>query len=231
MENRKPVRFIRKRGRVIPIFSKKDKKLIKEGSGSILGGLGTMVAGGFAVGKLKKYAQRQKDLLDIKNQMAFSSVSRKMNIKSRLTNSGQMDLFGSKEFGSSKRFANLSAIRRASKVSAGTSKHFYKGMFSAKSGIKILKAARVSSAAAIGLGVEKLIQSSGLEGHGYVPELSSETIGVGSALLSEKGSRALVRKYGDGQSFRSQFNSVDKGKYLNKLKNLGKMAIRKRFKL
>jgi len=223
MEKRKPVRFIRKRGRIIPIYSKKEKRLAREGSQSLITGLGTMTAGGFMSGQFLKMSKKQKILGDITAQNAMSSASRNVSLK-------QLSLFGdSGGLKTSKKTAHITTIRKAKKAQSKAFSRFAKSEFLIKRASSILKIARVSSSAGIGLGIEKLIEASGFEKNNMGMEHLSETIGVGSAVIAERGTSALVKKYGHGEGFRSQVKSSSKKiNYKKIFKNVGGFILRKK---
>jgi len=178
---KKPTGFIRKRGRIIPIFSKKEKKLYREGSLSAAGGGLAILGGSYLTGKQAKYAKHFK----AKGQVITQNVAALLSDPNQL----RMQFFAKP--------MKILAFKRQGQ-------EFKKALVLAKGAGTALRGTNLIGAAAVGLGVEKLLEASGIEAKGYIPELTSETVGVGSAVATEYTSRILTQKFMNGTSIRQQ---------------------------
>lgn len=180
-ERKKPTGFIRKGGRVIPIFSKKKKKDLKEGALTLGSGVaisgGGAAASGFAAKKF--FSLKSKREIVLANAMATMSgrvkfdtkeLKFKRNFKSKLPPIPTLKAFGvtNKQVKKLGRFASISK--------------------------KSFKFSRIGSAALVGLGTEKFLAASGFNETSLGAEIGSETVGVAAATLNELFSSRIVKK-------------------------------------
>lgn len=177
--NNKPVRFIRKRGRIIPIFSKKKKRDLKEGALTLSSGVAISASGAAASGFAAKkfFSIKNKREIVLANAMAtlsprlkFSSDGIKSVGRTRLPTIPTLKAFGVTN-------RQVKRMGKFAKISRGT-----------------FKFSRIGSAALVGLGTEKLLSASGFNESGLGSEIGSESVGVAAATLNELFSSRVVKK-------------------------------------
>ena len=209
-ERKKPTGFIRKGGRVIPIFSKKKKKDLKQGSLTFAGGVAISATGAGVSGSLAKKFFSLKSKREIILQNAMSSMSDRVNfnsIDSTMNRIGKPRL-PSKSIIDALRKTNKQ-VRKLKKLSFGSK--------------RIFKFSRIGSAALVGLGTEKLLRASGFNDTNLGAEIGSESVGVAAATANELLSSKVFKKKAFGEPI---FKGFKRG-----LKKAGRSLIRRKFKI
>lgn len=214
------VKFIRVRGRIVPI--KRNKAV--EGSALTAGGLAVAGGGGAASGKLIKKARdlRNKGRVGAQN-IRSNSISRVTSLKDfrlRKGPTGKILKMGGRPAKINKSQLNMFSFHAESKAHKFNYAKRTSAYRRSLIGKKIFKHSNLLSSALVGLGVEKLVKSTGLEGKGLFGDFNSEVAGVGSALVTHSISSNLQNKVGHGVSLRkgfkkdivSGFNKINKGR-------------------
>jgi len=236
MDDEKPIKFIRKRGRIIPIFrTKKQRRDLAHGTSLLAGGVATTTGGSYASGKLILAARKIRQAANIGAQNIMAANSGHVDLKSfrlRKTKTGKILGMGGRASVNPKQLSLFeSATKRVSKsFSIKKRVKAYRSAFAAR---KILGYSHSFAHAAVGLGVDKLIESSGIEKH-IGTEYLSEIAGVAAFGTTHSLSRNIYRKVGYGESLKRGFKKdiLKSGrKYSSLVKKLGKYYLKKKFKI
>jgi len=222
-------RFIRRNGRIIPIFSSNKKKdTAIKGTALVTAGAAFTIGGAYHAGKLMKKA----------TDLRHGAIVGEANIKA--ANSA---VIGLKQFGlrqSGEKIVKLGGRAKAispqldlfevgAKIkgrafSLGERVKAYKAAYRSKN---ILKGSHNFAHAAVGLGVDKLLDASGLEKK-IGSEYASEMAGVITFGAMHSLSENIYNKNAHGVPLRQGFIG-DLKKLKNPIKKLGKLFIKSRF--
>jgi hypothetical protein len=230
------VRFIRVRGRIVPIKNKKKREGV-ESAGLLAGGAVVSVGGAVGAGKLAKKARDLRTKSNIGYQNIRSSGSARAGLKKfrlRKNPAGKIVGMGGKAKSMTGQLDMFQSANKfvASKAKLSSRVGAYKSAFRARS---LFKHSNVLSSALVGLGVERFLSASGIEDKDkLLGDFSSEVAGVGASFITHDVSKRVMNKVGHGESLRKGLKA-DMFKGFKGMKGsigkLGKAALKRKFKI